>query len=135
MKFTVAEVAALLGGVVEGDNQVILKSLGKIEEAGPGDLCFLSNPKYIPHLYETGASAVIIAQDFIPEKPVNSVLIRVSDPYSAFTQLLELASNFRKTRKGTHSQAFPRKRLLMPLPIFPKAQKFRKEQKYFQVYI
>lgn len=105
MKFTVAEVAALLGGVIEGDNQVILKSLGKIEEAGPGDLCFLSNPKYIPYLYETGASAVIIAHDFIPEKSVKPVLIRVSDPYSAFTQLLELASNFRKTRRGIHSQA------------------------------
>jgi UDP-3-O-[3-hydroxymyristoyl] glucosamine N-acyltransferase len=106
MKFTVAEVAALLGGVIEGDSQVVLNSLGKIEEAGQGDLCFLSNPKYIPYIYDTGASAVIIAHDFIPEKPVNPVLIRVADPYSAFTQLLELASNFRKTRTGTHSQAF-----------------------------
>lgn len=106
MKFSVAEVAGLLGGVIEGDSLVVLKSLGKIEEAGSEDLCFLSNPKYTPYIYETGAGAVIVSKDFKPERAVRTVLIRVEDPYSSFTKLLELAANFKKLRKGIESPSF-----------------------------
>lgn len=106
MKFSVAEVAGLLGGVIEGDSLVMLKSLGKIEDAGSEDLCFLSNPKYTSYIYDTGAGAVIVARDFKPEKPVRTVLIRVDDPYSAFTQLLELVSNFKNQKKGIEDPVF-----------------------------
>ncbi len=89
MEFTLAQVAGLLGGTLEGDPAATVAGLGKIEEALPGQIAFLSNPKYEHFVYETQATAVIVAQDFSPKKSVASALIRVSDPYSSFTMLLE----------------------------------------------
>jgi UDP-3-O-[3-hydroxymyristoyl] glucosamine N-acyltransferase len=93
MEFSVAEVASLLGGKVEGDATRIVRSLEKIEVAEEGGLAFLSNPKYNSFLYTTRASAVLIKEDFVVQQPVSATLIRVTDPYTAFTQLLEFVEN------------------------------------------
>jgi UDP-3-O-[3-hydroxymyristoyl] glucosamine N-acyltransferase len=89
MEFTVQQIADLLNGQVEGDGFSRIRNLSKIEEAQEGDLSFLSNLKYEPYLYQTRASAVIISHNFEPKAAVTSVLIRVEDPYSAFSRLLE----------------------------------------------
>jgi UDP-3-O-[3-hydroxymyristoyl] glucosamine N-acyltransferase len=89
MEFTVQQIADLLQGKTEGDNSVTVRTLAKIEEAQSGALAFLSNPKYEPYLYSTGASAVIVSESLELKKPVNATLIRVSDPYSSFSVLLE----------------------------------------------
>ena len=89
MEFTVQQIADLLQGKTEGDNSVTVRTLAKIEEAQSGALAFLSNPKYEPYLYSTGASAVIVSESLELKKPVAATLIRVSDPYSSFSVLLE----------------------------------------------
>ncbi|MFD2245733.1 UDP-3-O-(3-hydroxymyristoyl)glucosamine N-acyltransferase [Pontibacter ruber] len=89
MEFTVQQIADLLQGKTEGDNSVTVRTLAKIEEAQTGALAFLSNPKYEPYLYTTGASAVIVSESLELKKPVNATLIRVTDPYSSFSTLLE----------------------------------------------
>lgn len=89
MKFTVKQIATLLGGEVAGDDELAITGLAKIEEGKPGDVSFLSNLKYEPHLYTTQASAVIVDRSFEPKKSVISTLIFVENSYLAFTQLLE----------------------------------------------
>ncbi len=89
MEFTVQQIADLLQGEVEGDKSAKVSTLAKIEEAQSGALAFLSNPKYEPYLYNTGASAVIVSDKLELKKPVYTALIRVSDPYSSFSTLLE----------------------------------------------
>jgi UDP-3-O-[3-hydroxymyristoyl] glucosamine N-acyltransferase len=89
MEFTVGQIAELLGGHVEGNTAGKVRELAKIEEAGPGTLAFLSNHKYEHYLYTTGATAVIVAKELQLKQPVTSALIRVEDPYSSFTILLE----------------------------------------------
>ncbi|MBD1397864.1 UDP-3-O-(3-hydroxymyristoyl)glucosamine N-acyltransferase [Pontibacter sp. JH31] len=89
MEFTVQQIADLLQGEVEGDNLVNVSSLAKIEEATTGALAFLSNPKYESYLYTTGASAVIVSDKLELKKPVTASLIRVADPYSSFSTLLQ----------------------------------------------
>ncbi len=89
MEFTVQQIADLLQGSVEGDNLVKVSTLAKIEEAQQGALAFLSNPKYEPYLYTTGASAVIVSESLELQKPVSAALIRVADPYSSFSTLLQ----------------------------------------------
>ncbi len=89
MEFTVKQIATLLGGEVTGDDSLIVKTLAKIEEGGPGAVSFLSNQKYEPYLYTTQASAVIVDRSFAPKKPVSAALIFVENSYSAFSQLLE----------------------------------------------
>ena len=89
MEFTVGQIAELLGGYVEGNTAGKVRELAKIEEAGPGALAFLSNTKYEHFLYTTGATAVIVARTLALKQPVSAALIRVEDPYSSFTTLLE----------------------------------------------
>ncbi len=79
----------LLDGEVAGNDSLAISKLAKIEEGQPGDISFLSNLKYEPHLYTTRASAVIVDRSFQPKRPVSSALIFVENSYSAFTRLLE----------------------------------------------
>ncbi|MDR2885362.1 MAG: UDP-3-O-(3-hydroxymyristoyl)glucosamine N-acyltransferase [Rikenellaceae bacterium] len=99
MEFTAETLAGFLGGTVEGDPAAKVWTIAKIEEAGTGALCFLSNPKYEPFIYTTGATAVIVNKDFAPSQPVKATMIRVDDAYGAFAKLLELyvAGKPRKT--------------------------------------
>ncbi|GAB3203672.1 UDP-3-O-[3-hydroxymyristoyl] glucosamine N-acyltransferase [Pontibacter aydingkolensis] len=89
MEFTVQQVADLLQGKVEGDNTIKVSTLAKIEEAKQGALAFLSNTKYEPFLYNTQASAVIVAHNLELKQPVTAALIRVEDPYTSFSTLLQ----------------------------------------------
>ena len=88
MTFSASQIAAIIQGTIEGDADASVNSFGKIEEAQPGQLSFLANPKYEEYLYTTRASVVLINQAFALKKPVQSTLIRVADAYSAFAQLL-----------------------------------------------
>lgn len=89
MEFTVGQIAGLLDGEVEGDAAASIRELSKIEDATAGALAFLSNLKYEHFLYSTAATAVIVAKNFKTKQPVAAVLIRVEDPYSSFSRLLE----------------------------------------------
>lgn len=88
MQFPASQIALLVNGKVEGDSAVAVTSFGKIEEAGPGQLSFLANPKYEDYLYTTGASVIIVNEAFELKQPVKATLIRVADAYTAFATLL-----------------------------------------------
>ena len=88
MTFTAAQIAIIINGKTEGDANVPIASFGKIEEAQPGQLAFLANPKYEEHLYNTAASIVIINDAQELKQPVTATLIRVPDAYTAFAELL-----------------------------------------------
>ena len=60
MKFTAQQIATKLEGTVDGDPDVEVFQLSKIEEAQKGSLTFLSNPKYKPYIYKTQASITIV---------------------------------------------------------------------------
>ena len=89
MKFTIDQIAAMLQGKVIGSGTDTISTIGKIEDAGKGAIAFLANPKYEKYIYTTQASAVLVRDDFEPEKPVGTTLIKVKDPYSGFTRLME----------------------------------------------
>lgn len=89
MKMTAKDIAALVGGTVEGDPDVEITRPGKIEEGGEGVLTFLANPKYEPWIYKTTAAAVLVSNDFQPKEPVGATLIRVPNVQAAVAQLLE----------------------------------------------
>jgi UDP-3-O-[3-hydroxymyristoyl] glucosamine N-acyltransferase len=88
MQFTAAQIALIINGQVEGNPDALVHSFGKIEEAQPGQLSFLANPKYEEYLYSTKASLVIINASQELREPVSATLIRVADAYSAFAALL-----------------------------------------------
>ncbi len=103
MQFTAKQISEFLDGTIEGDETVKVEELSKIEDGKNGSLCFLSNPKYESYLYTTKASVVIVAKDFVPSQAVNCTLVKVKDPYSAFSILLEKYNevlNLNKTQSG-----------------------------------
>ena len=107
MEFTVGQIAEVLHGTVEGDSSQQINRLAKIEEARGGSLSFLSNPKYEPHLYSTGATAVIVSRQLVLRQPVKAALIRVDDPYTSFTALLEFYQQATRTgKRGVEEPAY-----------------------------
>lgn len=92
MQFTAQQIANYIGGQVDGDPNAAVSTFAKIEEAGPGALTFLANPKYTHFIYDTKASIVLVNNNFEAEQPVSATLIRVADPYGSLAKLLELAS-------------------------------------------
>lgn len=88
MQFNAAQIAILVNGKLEGDTSVSVSSFGKIEEAKPGQLSFLANPKYEEYLYHTKASIIIINESLELKQPVSATLVRVADAYTAFATLL-----------------------------------------------
>lgn len=89
MQVTAQDVANILGGEVVGDPATIITGPGKIEEAIEGNISFLSNPKYTHHVYTTGASAVLVSHDFVPDQKVEATLIKVKDVYTSLGILLQ----------------------------------------------
>jgi UDP-3-O-[3-hydroxymyristoyl] glucosamine N-acyltransferase len=103
MKFSAQQISSLLEGVLEGDANVQVNRLSKIEEGEPGSLTFLANPKYTPFIYTTQASIVIVSQDLKLEQQVTPTLIRVPDPYQSFAKLLELYNQIKRDKKGVEN--------------------------------
>ena len=100
MKFTAQQIAKILNGDIVGKTDIEVSSLAKIEEGKKGDLCFLSNEKYTPHIYTTKASVVIVNSSFNPEKEISATLIKVEDAYTSFSQLLELYNKMQFNKVG-----------------------------------
>jgi len=82
-----AEIAVRLGCDLDGDGDLEISGLAPIDRATPGSLAFVSNPRYLPHLETTQASAVIVAKT----APVVGVAtLRADDPYLAFAEAIDL---------------------------------------------
>lgn len=100
MKFTAKQISDILQGEICGNPEEEVTKLSKIEEGERGSLTFLSNPKYNSWLYTTSASVVIVDEKFSPEKDVFPTLIKVDDPYMAFTKLLEYYNEIQLRKSG-----------------------------------
>ncbi|HQW05194.1 MAG: UDP-3-O-(3-hydroxymyristoyl)glucosamine N-acyltransferase [Flavobacteriales bacterium] len=108
MQFTAEQIADLLEGEVDGDPQVLVSDLAKIEEARSGTLTFLANPRYTDHIYTTKATIAIVNRDFAPGRalPKTLTLIRVADARMAFTILLERNNELQYEKKGYEQPSF-----------------------------
>lgn len=106
MKFTANQIATILGGEVEGNEQIEVDKLSKIEEGEEGSLTFLANPKYTSYIYKTKASIAIVNKDFVPESSISATLIKVDDAYQSFSTLLEYYDQAKKNKSGVESPSF-----------------------------
>lgn len=106
MKFNIKQIAAILNGTIEGNDNIEVWKLCKIEEGEPGGLSFLANSKYTNYIYDTKASAVIVSNAFVPEHPLQTTLLRVADPYLAFATLLKTYNEMQLDKKGVDKLAY-----------------------------
>jgi len=87
MELSLAEIADLLEGELEGDSSINILGVAKIEDAGGGEISFISNPKYAKYIDTTNASAVIVSKDF-PE--TTKSIIRTQNAYLSFLKVLKI---------------------------------------------
>lgn len=106
MKFTAAQIAGILEGTVDGDEDTEVNKLAKIEEGKVGSLTFLANPKYTQYIYTTESSITIVDKDFVPENPIATTLIRVDNAYQAFSKLLEYYNKVKMNKSGVEKPVF-----------------------------
>jgi len=88
MKVTLGQINRHVGGKIIGDPDTEIVSVAGIKEAGPGQLCFLANLRYLKDLDHTTAAAVIIPPDI--ELPAGKAAIVHPNPSYAFMQAMEL---------------------------------------------
>ena len=106
MKFTATQIAGILEGEIEGNPQIAVHKLSKIEEGESGSLTFLANPKYTPYIYSTKASITIVNKDFTPEQELTTTLIKVDDAYKSFSKLLEYYNQVKSNKVGVEQPSF-----------------------------
>ncbi len=85
MQMTVNEIAARVGGTVVGDGSVVITGASGIKEAGPGDLTFLADERYLRFMEKTRASAVMVPRAIAD---ADCPLIQVDNPHRSFYALL-----------------------------------------------
>ena len=69
MECTLRELADLVGGVVKGDDSVLIRGVSGLKEAGPDEITFLANPKYETFVNDTRAAAIIMEKERETGKP------------------------------------------------------------------
>ena len=98
-----SEIAESLGASLENaapETEVL--GVAGIEEAGPQQITFISNPKYAAMARTTKAAAILVTQDFPAE---GRAVLRHSNPYLAFARALELFYQPPKYAPGIHPTA------------------------------
>lgn len=106
MDITPQGLAALTGGTVVGDETAVISGFAKIEEAKPGDLSFIANPKYAHYIHTTKATAVLVSEDFDPEGEYNATLIKVADPYAALAELMRMVDSMKPQPSGIENPCY-----------------------------
>ncbi|MGE0684420.1 MAG: UDP-3-O-(3-hydroxymyristoyl)glucosamine N-acyltransferase [Candidatus Binatia bacterium] len=97
-----AEIAERLHCELRGDGSVEIRGVNGIDDAGPSELTFVANAKYLAKLPTTKAAAVILA----PEAPeVSLPSLRAANPYFAFAQALGLFHSPYTPPEGIHPTA------------------------------
>jgi UDP-3-O-[3-hydroxymyristoyl] glucosamine N-acyltransferase len=94
--------SALDARLENGSPDTEITGLNGIEHAGPGELTFVSNPKYAAAARSTKASAVIVGEDF---PAIATAMLRAKNPYLSFAQALELFHQPLHYEPGVHATA------------------------------
>lgn len=106
MKFTASQIAGILEGELEGNPDIAVNKLAKIEDGEEGSLTFLANPKYTPHIYTTKSSVTIVNRDFVAEQKLTTTIIKVDDAYESFSKLLEYYNQVKNNKSGIETPSF-----------------------------
>lgn len=98
-----SEIADALEARLEnGSPETDITGVAGIEEAGPGQVTFVANPKYAAAARKAKASAVIVAEDF---PAISTAMLRSKNPYLTFARAIELFYRAPAYQPGVHPSA------------------------------
>jgi UDP-3-O-[3-hydroxymyristoyl] glucosamine N-acyltransferase len=101
--YTLADIAAQLGGDVLGDAETRIIQVATLASAGEGNIAFLANRKYRSQLQTTGAAAVILAPD--AADGFAGPRIVTANPYAYYARVASLLNPVAATASGVHPSA------------------------------
>ena len=96
------DLAERLACRLEGDGEIEIVRVAGIQDAQPGDLTFLANPKYEQSLGQTRASAVLLREE---ASAAPCAMLRTRDPYLAFARAVGLFAPAWRPAAGIHAMA------------------------------
>ena len=99
MELTAQLIANHVHGEVVGDPEIRVKSVAKIEQGKPGNICFFANPKYEKYVYTCQASVLLLNRDYELKEPVSPTIIRVDNAYEAVAAVLALVNSLKSSRR------------------------------------
>lgn len=100
MELKLKEIAKIVEGKIEGNENILIKGVAGLLEAKKEEISFLSDTKYLPQLKKTKAGAVIVPENV---SLAGKNLVKVKNSYFAFLKILRLVEEEKKYRpKGIH---------------------------------
>src|SRR3990170_3343023 len=103
MTVTLAELARRFQGKVRGNADVIIEGVASLQTAGPRDIAYVSDRKYLPQLAGTKAGAVILAETDVAHYSGSALI--VANPHLCFAQVADLLHPPPGFRPGVHPTA------------------------------
>jgi|MGYP000023410006 UDP-3-O-[3-hydroxymyristoyl] glucosamine N-acyltransferase len=100
MKLKAYQIAEIVNGEVEGNDQISIHKLSKIESGEKGSITFLGNSKYNNFLYTSESSIIIVSKALVLDQSITNTLIRVEDPNEAFALLLKYFNSNKRILSG-----------------------------------
>jgi UDP-3-O-[3-hydroxymyristoyl] glucosamine N-acyltransferase len=100
---SLAEIAARLGGRLEGDASVVVVRVATLASARAGEIAFLTNPRYRQQLQSTGASAVIVPPEFAGDTALPRIVH--DNAYACYARVAALLNPPPMRPPGIHPSA------------------------------
>jgi UDP-3-O-[3-hydroxymyristoyl] glucosamine N-acyltransferase len=106
MKVKAKQIARLVNGITEGNDNVVVSKLARIEDGEGESISFIADARFNHCIYTTKSAVVIVKEGFVLEKPVHCTVIRVADPHYAFVKLLQFYDSLKSEKLGISKHAF-----------------------------
>jgi UDP-3-O-[3-hydroxymyristoyl] glucosamine N-acyltransferase len=103
MPVRLADLAVRFGCELRGDPDAVVDRVASLQDAGPGSISFLANPRYRRHLGATGATAVVLDAAAADECPVAALVCR--NPYATYARIAQLLHPAPPVTPGRHPSA------------------------------
>jgi UDP-3-O-[3-hydroxymyristoyl] glucosamine N-acyltransferase len=103
MPVRLADLAVRFGCELRGDPDALVERVAQLQDAGPGSISFLANPRYRRHLPQTRATAVVIDADSAAECAVNALV--ATNPYATYARIAQVLYPEESVQGGRHPSA------------------------------
>ena len=103
MELRLKDIARILDGTIDGDEDTVISNISGIEDAKEGDITFVANPKYIKYIEKTNASAIVCSPDISSE---SNNLLKVKNPYLAYAKAITFLNPPREETGTVDERAF-----------------------------
>jgi UDP-3-O-[3-hydroxymyristoyl] glucosamine N-acyltransferase len=101
-RYTLGQLAQALGAVLEGDAQRVITGVASLDRAGPDQISFVTNRKYLPLAKSSRAGALLVPADI---EGLGGPLLRTRSPQTALISLLKLFHPALPLSPGVHPSA------------------------------